>query len=249
MFAGFGNLATPAELEIQIIYDNTSARAGIEADWGFAALVSFRGQRVLLDSGTKPKLFLENLKKLGIDPASITHAVISHEHGDHINGIYRLYSLNPSMVVYFLDAFPDEAFKRADAVGMKPRRVTGPVEIVPGIYSTGLVEGRPPEQALIVETSKGLVLITGCSHPGVAKLVEAAEKQRGQDSVRLVLGGFHMGGQSESEILTHIARLKELKVQSVVPTHCTGDLAQRLFREAYGDKCDTGGAGKRIVLD
>jgi 7,8-dihydropterin-6-yl-methyl-4-(beta-D-ribofuranosyl)aminobenzene 5'-phosphate synthase len=67
--------ATP-ELSVQIIYDNTSAREGIEADWGFAALVSYRGRNVLFDSGTKPDLFLANLKKLNIDPNSITHAVI-----------------------------------------------------------------------------------------------------------------------------------------------------------------------------
>jgi metal-dependent hydrolase (beta-lactamase superfamily II) len=43
--------------------------------------------------------------------------------------------------------------------------------------------------------------------------------------------------------------LKELNVVSVVPAHCTGDLAQKLFREAYGEEYDTGGAGKRVVLE
>lgn len=249
MLAGLAVSVSAAELEIQVVYDNTSAKAGMEGDWGFAAVVTLRGRRVLFDSGTKPELFLANLRKLRIDPGSITHAIISHQHGDHINGIYRLFPLNPSMEVYFLDNFPDEAFEQAEAVGMKPRRVRGQVEIMPGIYSTGMVDGRVPEQALVVETSKGLVMLVGCSHPGVVKLVETAQRQRGADTVRLVLGGYHMSQQTESAIRAQVARLKELNVVSVVPAHCTGDLAQKLFREAYGEEYDTGGAGKRVVLE
>ncbi len=90
------------ELEIQLIYDNTAAHPALTADWGFAALVSFRGRDVLFDAGTKPDSFLENARKLGIDFKQISAAVISHEHGDHINGIYDAYALNPSMKVFFL---------------------------------------------------------------------------------------------------------------------------------------------------
>ncbi|UCG86175.1 MAG: MBL fold metallo-hydrolase [Gemmatimonadota bacterium] len=249
LFAGLTFPATGAELEIQIVYDNTSARSGIAADWGFAAVVTFRGQRILFDSGTKPELFLENLRKLEIAPNSISHAVFSHEHGDHMNGIYQLFPMNSSMAVYFLDSFQEAWFQKAQAVGMRPQRVTGPVEIVPGIYTTGIVEGPVSEQALIIETSKGLVVLTGCSHPGVAKIVEAAEKQRSQDSVRLVLGGFHMTNQREAQIRAQIARLQELNVTSVGPTHCTGELAQKLFREVYGDQYLTLGAGKLLELE
>ena len=241
--------ATGAELEILIIYDNTSARAGIEADWGFAALVTFRGQRVLFDTGTKPGLFLENLEKLKIDPGSFSHVVISHPHGDHLNGLYELFPLNRSMEVFFLDSFPDEVFRKAETVGIKPQRVKGPVEIVPGVYTTGIVDGASSEQALVVETSKGLVVVTGCSHPGVVRMVEAAEEQRGKNSVRLVLGGFHLSSQSESDINAQIKRMRELNVASVVPTHCTGELAWKLFREAYGEHCDSGGAGKTFELE
>ena len=249
LFAGLTFPAAGAELEIQIVYDNTSARAGIEADWGFAAVVTFRGQRVLFDSGANPGLFLENLRKLEIAPNSISHAVFSHEHGDHMNGIYQLFPLNRSMVIHFLDCFEEELFEKAQAIGMRPRRVTGPVEIVPGIYTTGIVDGPVSEQALIIETSKGLVVVTGCSHPGVVKLVEAAERQRGQDSVRLVLGGFHMSSQSEAEIRAQIVRLQELNVASVGPTHCTGELAQKLFQGVYGDRYLSLGAGKLLQLE
>lgn len=249
LLGGSGVAARAAELEIQIIYDDTSAVAGIEPHYGFSALVDFRGQRILFDSGSDADLFLRNLTRLGIDPASITHAVISHRHSDHRNGIYRLALRNRTMEVYFLDTFPASVFEVAIAVGMNPRRVTGPVEIAPGVYSTGIVEGEPPEQALVVETSGGLVVLVGSAHPGVARMVETAEQQRGADSVRLLLGGFHMMRKQEEEIRAELERLKALGVEKVAPAHCTGERAKRLFRRAYGAMYVPTGAGRRIELE
>jgi 7,8-dihydropterin-6-yl-methyl-4-(beta-D-ribofuranosyl)aminobenzene 5'-phosphate synthase len=96
------------------------------------------------------------------------------------------------MKVHFLDSFNEEAFRNADQVKMKPNRVKEAFELMPGVYSTGPIDGLPPEQALLFETSQGLVMIVGCSHPGIVKMVETALKQRKKDSVRLLLGGYHL---------------------------------------------------------
>ena len=241
--------AGPDSLEIRVLYDNTSTRPDTQADWGFAALVTFRGERLLFDSGTKPDLLLSNMKTLGLDPAAIGQAIISHAHADHLNGIFKVFPLNRSMKVHFLDAFPNNVFDLADRIGMKPRRITGPEAIAPGVFTTGPVDGTPVEQALVIETAKGLVVITGCSHPGVVKLVEAAENQRNAKSVRFLLGGFHMLQQPESEIVRTVDRLRALGVASVAPTHCTGDAPIRAFEKAYGPRFSTAGVGRRIVLD
>ncbi len=237
------------ELEIRVIYDNTSARPDVQADWGFAAAVTFRGRRVLFDSGTKPELFLTNLEKMEVDPSSITQAVISHQHPDHRNGIYKLFPRHPSIRIHFLKAFYEKAYDEATAVGMTPNRVTGPFEVEPGVHSTGMIPGDPPEQSLVVETSKGIVLLVGCGHPGVVNIVETVQAQRGKDSIRLLLGGFHMLRQSEDEINSQIAKLKQLNVRRVMPAHCSGDLAKRLFQEAYGENFETLGAGKVLRFD
>ena len=248
LLAGLALGADPA-LQFRIVYDNTSAQPGIAQDWGFSTLVDFHGNRILFDSGTRPELFLENLRKLAIDPASISQAVISHEHPDHRSGIYRLYPLNPAMLVHFLDNFVPVAYDEAAAIRMPLNRVTGPFEIVPGMYSTGIIEGSPCEQSLVMETPRGLVLLTGCCHPGVVKIVEAVEKQRGSGSIRLLIGGLHMYQQNGAQINATIARLRELNVAAVIPAHCSGDLAKRLFKESYGPAFDTAGAGKLITPD
>lgn len=245
----FAAALTAAPLDILVLYDNTTTRADAPGDWGFAALITHRGQRILFDSGTKPDLLLANMKALGVDSAAIGHAVISHEHGDHINGIYKIFPLNPSLKTHFLAAFPEAAYKKAEAAGGHPARVSAPVTIAPGVFSTGPVEGKPIEQALAIETSKGLVVITGCSHPGVVKMVEAAKTQRGAKSIRFLLGGFHMLKMSEAEATDTANQLRALGVESISPTHCTGDLPIRVFQKLFGDRCLTAGVGKRFQFD
>ncbi len=217
-------------VQIDILYDNTSIRPNLEADWGFAALVSTGGHRVLLDTGANDGVFMKNLEAMGVDPASIEHLVISHEHGDHTGAVAQLSRMNPKMKVH------------------RPILNQGPFMIAPGIYSTGALPCPAAEQALVIETSKGLVVVTGCSHPGVVALVEEAEKQRNADSVRLLLGGYHLLKMDAGQIQGIIADLKRLNVREAVATHCSGDLAIKMFRDAFGPGPGAG-AGRRIVLE
>ncbi len=237
------------ELEIRVVFDNTSAREDLNRSWGFSAVVDFGGRRLLFDAGSDPVLLLEHLEKMQIDPKTIEHAVISHQHGDHLRGVYWVFEKNPKMKVHFLDSFPDEAFRRAAGVKMKPNRVTGPFQVMPGVFSTGAVEGLPSEQSLIIETSQGLVMIVGCSHPGLVNLVETAQAQREKKTVSLLLGGFHLLRKEPAEIQATIKRLEDLKVKAVIPAHCSGDLAKELFQLNYGDRYHTAGAGRRVVLE
>jgi len=86
----FAVLAFPAWAgdRITIVFDNTAARPSLMAAWGFSALVEVRGQRVLFDTGSKPELFLANLRELGIDKNTIAATVISHEHPENPNPVY-----------------------------------------------------------------------------------------------------------------------------------------------------------------
>jgi 7,8-dihydropterin-6-yl-methyl-4-(beta-D-ribofuranosyl)aminobenzene 5'-phosphate synthase len=236
-------------LEIRVVYDNTSAGRGVQEDWGYSAVVTFNGHRLLFDSGTKPDLFLENLKKLEVTPRSIEAAMISHQHEDHRSGIYKLMPVIPSLPVHFLDSFEQAAWAAADLAGFRPVRVTGPRAILPGMHTTGTIAGEPNEQALAIETTKGIVMMVGCSHPGVVKIVKAVENQRGAKSIRLLIGGFHMFRQTEPEIARQIAELKRLNVEKVRPAHCTGDLAHKMFKDAWGSNYATAGAGNIIRLD
>jgi 7,8-dihydropterin-6-yl-methyl-4-(beta-D-ribofuranosyl)aminobenzene 5'-phosphate synthase len=123
------------------------------------------------------------------------------------------------------------------------------MELLPGMFTTGTIAGEPNEQSLAVETSKGVVVMVGCSHPGVVKIVETVRRQRGVESIRLLIGGFHMFRHTEQEIAAQVKALKRLKVEAVRPAHCTGETAHRLFKEAWGRRYATAGAGNVITLE
>jgi 7,8-dihydropterin-6-yl-methyl-4-(beta-D-ribofuranosyl)aminobenzene 5'-phosphate synthase len=241
--------ALAQEMEIRVIYDNTSARDGIQEDWGFSAVATLRVQRVLFDSGTKPGLFLENLKKLEVEPSSLQAALISHEHRDHRSGIYKLFPSVPRLPIYFLDSFESSAWDEASAIAMRPERVREPRRLAPGIHSSGLVAGEPDEQAMVLETRGGIVMLVGCSHPGVVKMVETVKRIHGARAIRLLLGGFHMFRQTAEQIQPQVERLKELGVERIMPAHCTGELAHGLLRKAFGDGYSGAGAGRIVRLD
>jgi 7,8-dihydropterin-6-yl-methyl-4-(beta-D-ribofuranosyl)aminobenzene 5'-phosphate synthase len=232
LLCGITSGAAAQQLKLTIVSDSTSIRPDLPAESGFSVLADYRGHRVLFNSGSKLHSSLARLQILGIDPGSIERTVESHEYPDP-DGMARFM---PMGLYYFIEGF-------------KPGVSATPGQIAPGIYTTGHVYGSPPEQALLIETSKGLVMLAACAHPGAATMVETAEKQRGKHSIRLLLGGLHLYDQDAAHIRPIVGQLRKLNVESIVPTYCSGDLARRLFREAYGKFYSTGGAGQQFVLD
>ena len=101
------------------------------------------------------------------------------------------------------------------------------------------------EQSLIVNTSQGLIVITGCSHPGIVNVLKRA-KMIVNRKVYLVFGGFHLKENSDEEIMEIVSDLKDLGVLKVGPTHCTGDKAIELFKKEYGDDFVQMGVGRVI---
>jgi 7,8-dihydropterin-6-yl-methyl-4-(beta-D-ribofuranosyl)aminobenzene 5'-phosphate synthase len=80
-------------------------------------------------------------------------------------------------------------------------------------------------------------------------MVETAKRQHGGKRVLFLLGGFHLLRDSEKEIAAKIGGLKSLGVASVAPTHCTGDRATTMFREAFGAAFRPAGAGSQFSFD
>ena len=104
------------------------------------------------------------------------------------------------------------------------------------------------EQALLIETSQGIILITGCAHPGIVDIVKKAKDVLKKD-IYLVFGGFHLVETSANQVNRIIAEFEDLGVQKVGATHCTGDEAIELFKKAYGENFVALGVGKRITVD
>jgi 7,8-dihydropterin-6-yl-methyl-4-(beta-D-ribofuranosyl)aminobenzene 5'-phosphate synthase len=239
---------TPEEAEtvtFTIVFDNNAYTAagleGLRTSWGFACWVETGETTVLFDTGGDGATLLHNLDVLGLDPLMVDTVVLSHAHGDHTSGLDALLDTGAMPTVYapasYSPAFKDKVRARTEVV-----EVSGAVTVAPGIHSTGEVGTMTIEQSLVVETGEGLVVVTGCAHPGVVKIVRRAH-ERFDDGIALVVGGFHLGGSSRGGVESIIRDFHDLSVQRVAPCHCTGDEARRLFDEAFGDDCVLAGVG------
>ena len=243
---------TPTEvssdpLTITIVYNNIPDDPRLTADLGFGATIEYHGQVVLFDTGTDGQILLQNMQVLGIDPASVQAVVLSHPHNDHIGGLADFLEVSSQPPVYLLATFDDSFIERT-------QQATEVIEAMPGqeiatdILTSGEISGDIPEQVLVIRTRKGLVVITGCAHPGIVRIVERVIELTGEP-VYMVMGGFHLGEASEDEIEAIIEDLKQLGVQVVAPSHCTGELATHMFANEYGDDFISTGVGSVITID
>jgi 7,8-dihydropterin-6-yl-methyl-4-(beta-D-ribofuranosyl)aminobenzene 5'-phosphate synthase len=245
--------AQAGALRITVLYDNTAADARFQAAWGFAALIEYRGHTLLLDAGGDPRILRRNMDSLGIAPSRIEAIVLTHAHPDHAAGLQALADSSVRRPLYLLGATPQalqELIRNSTGgtlalVDAAPRQ-----ELIPGVFTTGEMMDpavRIPEQSLVIPTDSGLVIVTGCAHQGVVSIVRRATEMFG-GPVRLVLGGFHLGNKSTTEIARIVSDFRGLGVRRVGATHCTGDPAIAQFAVAYGGDYVRLGAGRVLVL-
>jgi 7,8-dihydropterin-6-yl-methyl-4-(beta-D-ribofuranosyl)aminobenzene 5'-phosphate synthase len=236
--------AQPA-ISLTVLYDNYGFDDRLTANWGFACLVRGAEKTVLFDTGAKGPVLLENMAKLNVDPSRIEMLAISHDHGDHTGGLLAFLEKHGRIAVYLPPSCPAAMVDRAKSLGATVTLVTTPQEICKGVFVVGPIGDKIVEQSLAVTTRKGLVLINGCSHPGVVEMVKEANRVLKKD-VYMVCGGMHLLEHSDADVKRIIAQLKELGVQKVGATHCTGDKAIRLFKEEFGDGYVPLGVGRSI---
>src|SRR5215470_173994 len=95
-----------ASNRITILHDSFGKHAQLAKNWGFAALLEFRGKRILFDTGNNARVFAENTEALGTDLRQLDFVAISHRHGDHTSGLNHLLKINPGVKIYT----PDETY-------------------------------------------------------------------------------------------------------------------------------------------
>jgi 7,8-dihydropterin-6-yl-methyl-4-(beta-D-ribofuranosyl)aminobenzene 5'-phosphate synthase len=233
-------------MTITVVYDNHVYDSRLQTAWGFSCLIERDETTILFDTGGNGEILLSNMAALDLKPGDVDIVVLSHIHGDHTGGLGSLLATGVHPTVYVPRSFP-ASFKVQVQASTNVVEVHEAIEISDGVYTTGEMGAGIIEQALVVKTTKGLVVVTGCAHPGIATMVRWA-KEVGRDEIYLVLGGFHLGGVSEAEIKEIIADFRRLGVQKVAPCHCTGDNASGLFRDAYREDFIQNGVGTVLVL-
>jgi 7,8-dihydropterin-6-yl-methyl-4-(beta-D-ribofuranosyl)aminobenzene 5'-phosphate synthase len=234
-------------LTITIVYDNNAYDQRLKSAWGFSALVEYRDHTLLFDTGGDGPTLIENMRILGIDPTQIESVVLSHAHEDHTGGLSALLEYGARPIVYLLPSF-STAFKNQVVRITEMIEVTPGLSIAPGVFTSGEMGNSVPEQALVIQTEPGLVLVTGCAHPGIIEIVEQVQEMFDRP-VWLVLGGFHLGGKSKAEVDSILKGFRRLGVEQVAPCHCTGERAVAMFAAEYGEDFIQAGVGRVISFD
>ena len=240
--------AAAKNLIIIVSYDNNPYKERLTTAWGFSCVIRGTEKTILFDTGGDGTIFLANMEELGISPKEIDLVVLSHIHGDHVGGLPGFLEKIPEVVVYLPKSFPKGFKDGLKEYGAKIVEVQEPLKICQGIYSTGELDTWIKEQSLVIHTEKGLILITGCVHPGIIKIVD---KVKGllKDDVLLIMGGFHLDGESKGEIEKLVSSFRKLGVKYVGPCHCSGDTARQLFKEEYGENFIDVGVGRVITIN
>lgn len=237
------------DIRLTVVYDNVSYRKGLLTDWGFSCLVEGLDKMILFDTGRYDDLLMTNLSKLQIAPQHIDAIFLSHDHPDHTGGVMTVLQSRPDIDVALVESFPSgfkNAIGKQRAAAMETKH---PCKISNNCLSTGEMRSWVRnEHALIILTDRGTIILTGCAHPGVVEIVEHTKAVTNQD-VLLVMGGFHLLMDGASSIRKKAARLKQLGVQHVAPSHCTGSEAMGILAEAFGNRFIESGAGRVVTVD
>jgi len=235
-----------SEISLTILYDNITADNDLQAGWGFSCLVEGAGETILFDTGARGDVLLSNMKKLGISPRDIDIVVLSHFHGDHTGGIDALLEQNHEISVYFPSSFARGFLERILASGAGLVPVSSCLQIMPGVSVTPETGDMTREIAMVIETDRGLIVMTGCAHPGVKSILEKVECIS-PDKLLMIIGGLHLEARSRFEIELLASTLAKKGLSHPAPCHCSGDLSKEVFRNQFPGYIETG-VGRKIRL-
>ncbi|MCM2466276.1 MBL fold metallo-hydrolase [Methanoculleus oceani] len=215
-------------ITITEVYNNIPCRQGLTTDWGFSCLIEEAG--LLFDTGERGDVLLANMQALGVDPAPVRQLVLSHDHHDHIGGLAAVLAENPSVEVFVHDAFS------ARTLGLirkytEPRIVGEWTEIADGIAVTGPLGTDIREQSLVVAVPDGFLVVTGCAHPHIGRIIDRVSRE---GPVWGVIGGFHTVTGEDIDALAGVTYLSA--------SHCTDKI--RELQERYPGSFRAGGVGK-----
>jgi len=230
------------EVSFISVYDNYQVDPELKTAWGFGTVVKTPNEILLFDTGGNSEILLFNMEKMNIDPQSIDKVIISHIHADHVGGLEGFLEKNNNVTVFIPSSFPNSIRNMITSQGAEFVDVSSPQKVSDFVFSTGELYGPPKEQSLVINSKKGLIAMTGCAHPGIINIVKKTKEMFPKLKVYLAIGGFH------HPPVAVVKELRELGVEKVAPSHCTGDQVIEVFRKEYKEDFIDYGVGKIIEI-
>jgi 7,8-dihydropterin-6-yl-methyl-4-(beta-D-ribofuranosyl)aminobenzene 5'-phosphate synthase len=247
-------------MKLTVLTENTAGSKFL-AEHGLSYLIEYNGKNILFDTGHS-SVFLANSILMGLDiQKSIDTIVLSHGHWDHGDGLQHI--SNKILITHpnsFIRRFRkgskqniglalsrteiENKFNLIESVspyyityniiflGEIPRENEFESKNTSFINEHGNDDFVPDDSALAIIKNNELIVITGCSHSGICNIVEYAKKISGIGRVNTIMGGFHLKDEGVQTQRT-IEYLKHLKVERILPSHCTELPALAAFNNEF----------------
>jgi 7,8-dihydropterin-6-yl-methyl-4-(beta-D-ribofuranosyl)aminobenzene 5'-phosphate synthase len=275
-------------LKLTTLADNMVYQAGLHGQWGLSYLLELedsRGQqrKVLLDTGNDRDPLLHNIKELKVDLGDLDAVVLSHGHGDHTVATVDIMEMSGGCPVY---AHPhcfmprvniDRIGKRTrsgvpegqgvaeiEAAGGDVRLSKKPVQVVPGLWTTGEVprtsfedvpapsegsrrlvevDGAWVDDTILCDLALwadveglGPWVITGCAHSGPVNTLRHVQGLGGFNDIYALIGGTHLVGRPDDYIGRSADALEGFGLRLISPSHCTGFRAAATLWSRFRDR-------------
>jgi len=245
------------KISILAILENTSLIHNLLAIHGQSLLLDYFGNRYLFDVSESFIALKYNLDKMEINIDKLKAIIISHKHSDHSGALPELIKLLEGQKLYVL---PDQLIpaKRENILkdlhdkftlilGENKTKViktykhlvvvNKSLELEKDLYLTGPLGEEIKEQAVVINLhKKGIVILTGCSHPTLPVIVKKAQEITGNKKVYGIIGGFHFKSLKSHQLRPIISYFKKLNPKFIVPSHCTGYQAVVELKRSLKDK-------------
>jgi 7,8-dihydropterin-6-yl-methyl-4-(beta-D-ribofuranosyl)aminobenzene 5'-phosphate synthase len=269
-------------VKITCLVDNAAQQASpFWGEHGFSALIETEEGRLLFDTGQSGTVLLHNLRVVGLSPLQVNMLALSHAHYDHTGGLpmflQNWWAVAPSHsekpALYANADLFRERFTRRDEglknIGLGLSRETlsryvdlrlsdEPQQILPGIYTTGRIQGRAePEgrsprhlvregeqwtadpyhddMSLVLQVEQGWVLVCGCCHAGLLNTLHHV-RAAFPGEIRAILGGTHLECMEDGQMQRIAQVLREYGSPRLYLNHCTGQRGYVTLATTFGDR-------------
>jgi len=221
-------------MKIKLIADGWKEEERKIERWGISFLL---GEDILFDTFGDEKIFFSNIEKFKIDISKVKKIIISHDHWDHIAGLWRIIDRNKNVDVYICKNSREEFKKKIYSYGVGVIEIEKVQKIEENIYTTGQMRCFSDkeelfEQSIVIKGKEGITILTGCSHPGINIVADYVKEKFGK-KIFMVAGGFHLRHKNKEEIEKIASYLRSSGVEMVIPLHCTGERGKEIFKEIF----------------
>jgi 7,8-dihydropterin-6-yl-methyl-4-(beta-D-ribofuranosyl)aminobenzene 5'-phosphate synthase len=215
-----------------------------------SAYVQVNGKAILCDTGKHTNPLPQKLDQLGLEVNLIEAVVFTHNQLDGVPDLSEVLISTDKPKKVFVPAPLGNAgvFQNLNA---KVVEVSEPAGVITDAWLVGPLEvehknGTTAEQVLVLDRPDGLVVIVGCSHPGIVSVVKKVKEVFGARKIKMVAGGFHLQSTSKTDIKEISLGLQTMGIDTLALSSCTGESALKIFRKEWGNRVVSFDSGDRI---